>query len=58
MSANSIEILDKYKSFGKNIVFATESSCWPDEYRADKFPKLSNNKNYIKILVGTAEKID
>ena len=45
MSSNSKEILAKYKKFDKNIVFATESECWPDEHKADKFPKILGKKN-------------
>jgi lysyl hydroxylase/galactosyltransferase/glucosyltransferase/procollagen-lysine,2-oxoglutarate 5-dioxygenase len=45
MSANSKEILDKYKKFSKKLVFATESDCWPDEDKADNFPKILNKKN-------------
>jgi len=45
MNANSKEILDKYKKFNKPIVFATESSCWPDKDNAKKFPKILNKKN-------------
>jgi len=45
MSANSKEILDKYKKFNKNVVFATESECWPDEDKADRFPKIPDKKN-------------
>ena len=45
MSANSKEILEKYNKFGKKIVFATESSCWPDKDKADKFPKILHKKN-------------
>ena len=45
MSANSKEILEKYNKFGKKLVFATESSCWPDKDKADKFPKILNKKN-------------
>lgn len=45
MSANSKEIIDKYKAFNKDIVFATESTCWPDKNIADKFPKIQGKKN-------------
>ena len=45
MCANSYEILDKYKKFNKPIVFATESSCWPDRHKASLFPKIGNKKN-------------
>ena len=45
MSSSSKEIIEKYKSFNKNIVFASESSCWPDRHIADKFPKINEKKN-------------
>ena len=45
MSANSKEILEKYKNFGKPVVFATEAACWPDEDREKQYPKILNKKN-------------
>ena len=45
MSANSKEIIKKYKKFNNNIVFATESCCWPDKHKSNLFPKIKNRKN-------------
>ena len=45
MSANSEEIIRKYKKFNKKIVFASESSCWPDRDIAHKFPKIQGKRN-------------
>jgi len=45
MSANSKEIIEKYKSFNKNIVFASESACWPDRNKAKEFPKILGKRN-------------
>lgn len=45
MSANSKEIIHKYKAFNKNIVFASESTCWPDKNMADNFPKILAKRN-------------
>lgn len=45
MSANSKEIIDKYKKFNKKIVFASESSCWPDKSMMSRYPKVSGRKN-------------
>ena len=45
MASNTKEIIDKYKSFNKSIVFATESTCWPDKHIANKFPRINGKKN-------------
>jgi len=45
MSANSKEIIKKYKEFNKNIVFASESACWPDRNKANEFPKILDKRN-------------
>jgi GR25 family glycosyltransferase involved in LPS biosynthesis len=45
MCSNAKEIIDKYRSFDKNIVFATESICWPDKDIAHKFPSVINRQN-------------
>jgi len=45
MSANTEEIVEKYKEFNKKIVFASESSCWPDRNIAHKFPKIKGRSN-------------
>ena len=45
MTANSDEILQKYKSFNKPIVFACESCCWPDETKEKEYPRILNREN-------------
>ena len=45
MASNAKEIIDKYKSFNKKIVFATESTCWPDKQIANRFPNIPGKKN-------------
>tara|TARA_Y100000389_G_scaffold154199_1_gene154671 strand:- start:459 stop:3212 length:2754 start_codon:yes stop_codon:yes gene_type:complete len=45
MTSNSKEIIDKYKSFNKSVVFATESSCWPDKHISSRFPTICCKKN-------------
>ena len=45
MTANSEEILRKYKKMDSTLVFAAESSCWPDKERASLYPKQKNRKN-------------
>ena len=45
MSANATQIIEKYKKFDKPVIFASESSCWPDRHKANLFPKISNRKN-------------
>lgn len=45
MTANSSEILKKYKEMNTTLVFASESSCWPDSDKASKYPKIKNRNN-------------
>lgn len=45
MTANSKEILKKYKKINSTLVFASESSCWPDREKAHLYPKQKNIKN-------------
>lgn len=37
---NEEEIMSKFKSFGKNLIFSTETNCWPDQYIAAQFPQI------------------
>jgi GR25 family glycosyltransferase involved in LPS biosynthesis len=45
MTANSKEILEKYRKINSTLVFASESACWPDKERAKMYPKIKNRKN-------------
>jgi len=60
MSANSEEILRKYKRFDSPLVFAAESACWPDKNKEKLFMKVANRKNiYLNSggFIGTVEAI-
>ena len=45
MSSNSKEIIEKYKKFNKDIVFASESCCWPNKNIAQNYPQITGKKN-------------
>lgn len=45
MSSNSKEIIEKYKKFNKDIVFASESCCWPNKNIAQNYPQIIGKKN-------------
>jgi hypothetical protein len=37
--SNQNEIVSKFKTFNKEIVFSTETNCWPDQNMAARYPK-------------------
>ena len=47
MTANSAEIVKKYKEFNSPIVFAAEASCWPDTKLAEKYPTTDSPNKYL-----------
>ena len=60
MCSTASEILRKYKKFNKDIVFASESACWPDSNKANKYPLIINKKNlYLNSggFIGTVQAI-
>ena len=58
MSATEKEIIDKYNSFDKNIIFATESYCWPDKY-VEGYPDVNVTNKYLNSggFIGLVGKI-
>lgn len=48
-SASEEEILSKYYSFNKQIVFSAELGCWPDANMASEYPE-TNGKTPYKYL--------
>ena len=59
MSANSKEIVKKFKKFNCPIVFAAEASCWPDTKLAEKYPPTESPNKYLNSggFIGKAKDI-
>ncbi len=57
--ADETEIIDKFKTFGKDLVMSTEQGCWPPDKEIVDFyyGKDSNGYNYINAgqYIGTWE---
>lgn len=45
--ANEDEILAKYLTFGKELIFAAEMVCWPDSDHIEKYPKTHSSFKFL-----------
>lgn len=56
LAASREEILDRYLSFNKDIVFSAEKICWPDPNMADLHPLTHTKCRYLNsgTYIGTA----
>lgn len=57
--ADEKEIIEKYKGFGKDIVFSAEMNCWPDLVLAKEYPEVSTPFKYLNsgAFIGKTETI-
>jgi hypothetical protein len=53
------DILNKFRSFNKGIVFSAEKTCWPDTERADDYPDSPTEYKYLNSggFIGYADKV-
>ena len=41
------EMIDKYRRFNKDLVFSTETNCWPDKNLAPLYPETDSPYKYL-----------
>lgn len=53
------DIISKFRSFNKGIVFSAEKTCWPDPDRAGDYPDSPTDYKYLNSggIIGYADKI-
>lgn len=47
MNTHNIDIANKFYKFSKKIIFASETSCWPDESLKSRYPKINIQNKFL-----------
>ncbi|MFI1745059.1 glycosyltransferase domain-containing protein [Thalassobellus sediminis] len=51
-TAGEVEIIEKFNSFDKKVIFSAETGCWPDSNLASQYPDNDNKTPYKYLNSG------